>query len=351
MASASCEKLLAHTGARVQDVLYSGQFGMVLLISHPFVLPKNGSETTPLPSQPHHPHQSNREIPQTRTYAAKVVLLATKKRRRRSSTSSSSRSSTSERSGHARSSRDQRRRTNSLTTGGSNNEGTAWLSPDSVRSGDSGDNLDPSIASDRSSSSPVGFLSAPHPDEYCDSGSSGRSNGTGSGCTTREEDPAVSSIFREIDVLQSLRPDPSCHVVQYVGMKRNYECVALLYEYMAGGSVKDELERNGPLLPWTGIAATAGGRRGGMHPSSSGGDRATASKRGRLESYTRQMLCGVQWLHDNGVCHRDIKCSNLLLSQDMELLKVSDFGQIKWVSSQSARGISGSPLWLAPEVI
>ena len=71
-----------------------------------------------------------------------------------------------------------------------------------------------------------------------------------------------------------------------------------------------------------------------------------------MESYTRQMLSGVSWLHDNGVCHRDIKCSNLLLSTDQELLKLSDFGQIKWVHrSNSARGISGSPLWLAPEVI
>ena len=63
------------------------------------------------------------------------------------------------------------------------------------------------------------------------------------------------------------------------------------------------------------------------------------------------MLRGVQWLHDSGVCHRDIKCSNLLLSLDHEILKVSDFGQMKWLTSHSARGLSGSPLWLAPEVI
>ena len=76
-----------------------------------------------------------------------------------------------------------------------------------------------------------------------------------------------------------------------------------------------------------------------------------SGEEGRLESYTRQLILGVTFLHESGVCHRDIKCSNLLLSGDLRRLKVADFGQIKWLTSHSARGLSGSPLWLAPEVI
>jgi serine/threonine protein kinase len=152
----------------------------------------------------------------------------------------------------------------------------------------------------------------------------------GSGSFDNDDDPAVSSLFREIDMLSSLRPNPSCNVVQYVGAKRNYECVALLYEYMPGGSVKDLLERDGPILPTFGVGKGFGRKVGGGgsgQQCGGGGERrttasTTASGRGRLESYTRQMLRGVQWLHDSGVCHRDIKCSNLLLSLDSERLKI-----------------------------
>ena len=345
-------RLLQHMGASVQHVLGTGQFGTVVLVSQQ---PPPSTTTT---ASHHHPVAP-------RLYAAKVVLLATRKRRRSSSRNGdwSGRSNNSVTGNRSRST--------SLTSAGGN-VSTGRLSFNSNGIDDENDRT----------SSPVPVLPSPLSDVYYDSGTSSRSNGSTAGRATEEQDPAVASLFREIDMLQSLRPDPTCHVVQYIGTKRNHECIALLYEYMAGGSVKDLLEKEGPLFPLVGIAAAvadgSGGRDGGRDEGSgrkdegSGGrwegnrngnrngqqggrlsnKRKTSSGGGRLESYTRQMLSGVSWLHENGVCHRDIKCSNLLLSTDQELLKLSDFGQIKWVHhSNSARGISGSPLWLAPEVI
>lgn len=47
-----------------------------------------------------------------------------------------------------------------------------------------------------------------------------------------------------------------------------------------------------------------------------------------IRSYTRQLLCGVAYLHAQRIAHRDLKCANLLLSDD-GTLKIADFGTAK----------------------
>lgn len=42
--------------------------------------------------------------------------------------------------------------------------------------------------------------------------------------------------------------------------------------------------------------------------------------------YMGQLLAGVGYLHDRGVMHRDLKLSNLLLSEDGRRLRIGDFG-------------------------
>lgn len=38
-----------------------------------------------------------------------------------------------------------------------------------------------------------------------------------------------------------------------------------------------------------------------------------------------QLMHGVQHIHKKGICHRDLKLENVLLSNDFEL-KIADFG-------------------------
>lgn len=45
-----------------------------------------------------------------------------------------------------------------------------------------------------------------------------------------------------------------------------------------------------------------------------------------------QILCGVDACHRSMIVHRDLKPGNLLISDD-GVLKLADFGQVKWVSS------------------
>lgn len=76
-----------------------------------------------------------------------------------------------------------------------------------------------------------------------------------------------------------------------------------------------------------------------------------------VEKFTRHMVCGVAYLHDAGVIHRDIKGSNVLLTLD-GTAKLADFGCSKLLDELDAnerdstlRQIRGSVPWLAPEVL
>lgn len=77
--------------------------------------------------------------------------------------------------------------------------------------------------------------------------------------------------------------------------------------------------------------------------------------------YIKQLLDGVEYCHNKGVCHRDLKPENLLLDGEKRL-KISDFGlSTLYTSSSSSESLSsrknllhttcGTPSYVAPEVL
>jgi serine/threonine protein kinase len=63
-----------------------------------------------------------------------------------------------------------------------------------------------------------------------------------------------------------------------------------------------------------------------------------------------QVLQGLQYLHDQGVIHRDIKGANILTTKQ-GLVKLADFGVASRTTGLHESSVVGTPYWMAPEVI
>ena len=75
-----------------------------------------------------------------------------------------------------------------------------------------------------------------------------------------------------------------------------------------------------------------------------------------VRKYTKQILEGLDYLHSNGVIHRDIKGANILVDKDGSV-KLTDFGAAKRLESAlindsylMSKSLKGSPYWMAPEI-
>ena len=72
----------------------------------------------------------------------------------------------------------------------------------------------------------------------------------------------------------------------------------------------------------------------------------------RCRTWFRDLILGIEYLHAQGVVHRDIKPDNLLLTED-DVLKIVDFGVSEMFERNSdlmTTKSAGSPAFLPPEL-
>ncbi|KAI0179538.1 cell division control protein [Hypoxylon sp. FL1284] len=126
-------------------------------------------------------------------------------------------------------------------------------------------------------------------------------------------------IEAEIDLLKNLNHD---NIVKYIGFVKSADCLNIILEYCENGSLHSICKAYGKF------------------------------PENLVGVYMTQVLQGLQYLHDQGVIHRDIKGANILTTKDGKV-KLADFG----VSTSTLAGpdkeaqVVGTPYWMAPEII
>ncbi|KAI5833967.1 ste11-like protein [Schizophyllum commune Tattone D] len=147
---------------------------------------------------------------------------------------------------------------------------------------------------------------------------------TGSAPNLERKKSMLSALEREIELLKDLQ---HVNIVQYLYSSLDDDHLNIFLEYVPGGSVTALLRNYG------------------------------AFEEPLVKNFVRQILCGLDYLHERDIIHRDIKGANILVDNKGGV-KISDFGISKKVEdtlSNSNRmhrpSLQGSVFWMAPEVV
>lgn len=125
----------------------------------------------------------------------------------------------------------------------------------------------------------------------------------------------------EVDVMKNLHHE---NIVKYIATVRTRNHLHIVLQYMENGSLEKNIKKFGVFAP------------------------------SLVSFYTKQVLQGLAYLHEQGVIHRDIKCANIL-SDKLGRVKLADFGvAIRFQAAEATYNgemVVGTPYWMAPEII
>ncbi|TKY51118.1 Mitogen-activated protein kinase kinase kinase NPK1 [Spatholobus suberectus] len=142
------------------------------------------------------------------------------------------------------------------------------------------------------------------------------------GSASKESTQAnIWELEEEVKLLKNLKHP---NIVRYLGTAREEDSLNILLEFVPGGSISSLLGKFGSF------------------PESV------------IKMYTKQLLLGLEYLHNNRIIHRDIKGANILVD-NKGCIKLADFGASKKVvelaTINGAKSMKGTPHWMSPEVI
>ncbi|WVQ75733.1 hypothetical protein IAR50_005363 [Cryptococcus sp. DSM 104548] len=143
---------------------------------------------------------------------------------------------------------------------------------------------------------------------------------TGSHKNDERKRSMLSALEREIGLLKELQHE---NIVQYLDSSVDANHLNIFLEYVPGGSVAALLSNYG------------------------------AFEEALVRNFVRQILTGLNYLHEREIVHRDIKGANILVDNKGGI-KISDFGISKKAENSirtNRPSLQGSVFWMAPEVV
>ncbi|XP_067027287.1 mitogen-activated protein kinase kinase kinase 1-like isoform X1 [Acropora muricata] len=142
--------------------------------------------------------------------------------------------------------------------------------------------------------------------------------------STEEQEKVTHTIEDEISLLGRLQHP---HLIKCLGATKHTGHFNIFLEWMPGGSITKLLQRYGPFDERIVI------------------------------SYSKQVLQGVAYLHQNQVIHRDIKGANILVDSTGQNIRIADFGAAARLATQMTGAgefqgqLLGTVAFMAPEVL
>uniref|UniRef100_A0A6B2LEV1 non-specific serine/threonine protein kinase n=1 Tax=Arcella intermedia TaxID=1963864 RepID=A0A6B2LEV1_9EUKA len=131
---------------------------------------------------------------------------------------------------------------------------------------------------------------------------------------------AIALITREIQILH-LVENTSC--VSFIESRETNESIYIVMEYVGGGDLLDAiLDAQGFTEPQSAKAV-------------------------------RDILRGLDYLHNTGICHRDMKPENILYHPELDVWKIADFGCATLFNTNSPymTEFEGTIQYMAPEIL
>ena len=134
------------------------------------------------------------------------------------------------------------------------------------------------------------------------------------------------NFINEVKIYENLKHK---NIIKYISSEQINNYYFLYLEYIKGGSIKNLIDQFGGFTE------------------------------SLIKKYTKQILDGLKYLHDNKIIHRDIKCANILIG-DKGTIKLTDFGCSKIIiinkkdsssNEEYCTSLKGTIPWCAPEVI
>lgn len=148
-------------------------------------------------------------------------------------------------------------------------------------------------------------------------------------------DDSKRAFLKEVQLLKSLHHP---NILQFIGiLHKEGKVLVLITEYADGGTLRKTIKNTEKLFPWY-----------------------------LRISIARDIAAGMNYLHGQGIIHRDLTSKNVLLRKDLTAL-VADFGLARMFpplekkdsnrSNGRSRGarrrmtVVGTPYWMAPEML